>query len=55
MIAAARVRRRKSAAVNRRLAELETLTGLDPEVIDKAKEAADRRMALIDRVEGEVT
>lgn len=42
-------RRLKAAQINRRLAELENLTGLDPEVIDEAKVAADRRMAVVDR------
>jgi hypothetical protein len=49
LITATAARRQKSAAINRRLSELERLTGLDPAVIDEAKDAADRRMAIIDR------
>jgi hypothetical protein len=42
-------RRRKTVAVNRRLAALETLTGLGDDILDKKKAEADARMAVIDR------
>lgn len=44
-----RVRRLKTAQVSRRLAELDSLTGLDPKVIDEAADAAVRRMEVVDR------
>jgi hypothetical protein len=49
MLTAASIRRRKSAAVNRRLAALDKLTGLGDEILAAKKAEADSRMALIDR------
>jgi len=43
------VRRLKTVAANRRLAELETLTGLGDDILDTKKAEADKRMAVIDR------
>jgi hypothetical protein len=49
MITISLARRRKSVVVNRRLAVLESLTGLGDDILDQKKAEADARMAVIDR------
>jgi hypothetical protein len=46
---APRRQRLRKVEINRRLAAVERLPGLDPKIIDKAKEAAVNRMAVVDR------
>lgn len=49
MVLNRKARRHRAADTHRRLAALETLTGLGDDILDTIKAEADKRMAVIDR------